>query len=75
MQYISTFQAFVYIVFANVPLTEACHLAMPGFKGWKKITPLDGMGCKVTLQMSVHIDLRGLCDHFAIYNTCLNLHI
>lgn len=42
------FQTSVYIVFANVPLTEACHLATPGFKEWKKITPPDGMGCKVT---------------------------
>lgn len=43
-QCISTFRTSVYIVFANVPLTEACHLAIPGFKEWKKITPPDGMG-------------------------------
>lgn len=24
--------------------------------------------------MSMHMDMRGLCDHFAIYNTCLESH-
>lgn len=60
----SAFQAFVCIVFANVPLTKVSHMTNPFFKGWGYRPTLLKERSETSHKKSMEAERQGICSHF-----------